>query len=69
MPGELTNKQLKGIKKKLGFDHLKAKEIKKKKRLEKATRPKGERHKSRQQEVEELLLDELENDLTSGGEE
>jgi hypothetical protein len=68
MSGGLSKRQIQGIKKMLSYDHLKAKEFKKKKRLEKANRPKGERHKSRQQEIEELLNNEIENELDAGGE-
>ena len=64
MPGGLTKKQLQGIKKGLSYDYLMAKERKKKKRLEKASRQKTERHKSKQQEIEELVQDEL--DLEQG---
>jgi hypothetical protein len=68
MSRDLSKKQIQGVKKMLSYDHLKAKELKKKKRLEKATRPKGERHKSRQQEIEELLNNAIETELDAGGE-
>jgi uncharacterized membrane-anchored protein len=51
-----------------GYDYLKAKESKKKRRQEKALRQKGERHISRQQEIEELLIDAIENDTENGDE-
>ena len=37
-------------------------------RQEKALRQKEERHKSRQQEIEELLIDAIENDSYDGDE-
>ena len=60
MSGGLTKKQLQGIKKGLSYNYILAKERKRKKRMEKATRQKTERHKSRQQEIEEIVQDELE---------
>lgn len=68
MPGEVSKRKIQGIKKALGYDYLKAKESKKKRRQEKALRQKGERHKSRQQEIEELLIDAIENDMMNGDE-
>jgi hypothetical protein len=63
MPDGLTNRQQQRLKKMLGFDYLKTKELKKKKRAEKATRQKDSRHRSRQQEIEDLLLDELQEEF------
>lgn len=64
MPGGLTKRQIKGITKKLGHDYLAEKERKKQRRREKAAqkkdRSKGERHRSRQQEIEDIVIDELE---------
>lgn len=68
MPNGLSKRQRQGLKKMLSYDYLKAKESKKKKRQEKALRQKGERHKSRQQEIEELLIDAIENDTDNGDE-
>jgi hypothetical protein len=68
MPGGLSKHQLSGIKKTLGHDYLAEKERKKQKRRERAAqgkKVKGERHKSRQQEIEELVENELE--LEGGG--
>lgn len=62
MPDGLSKRKIQGIEKALSYDYLKAKESKKKRRQEKALRQKGERHKSRQQEVEELLIDAIENE-------
>jgi uncharacterized membrane-anchored protein len=68
MPDGLSKRKIQGIKKALSYDYLKAKESKKKRRQEKALRQNGERHKSRQQEVEELLIDAIENDTEDGDE-
>jgi hypothetical protein len=63
-----SKRKIQGIKKALSYDYLKAKESKRKRRQEKALRQKGERHKSRQQEVGELLIDAIENDSENGDE-
>jgi hypothetical protein len=68
MPDELSKRRIQGIEKALSYDYLKAKEAKKKRRQEKALRRKDERHRSRQQEVEELLIDAIENDIENGDE-
>jgi len=68
MPDKLSKRQRQAIKKMLSYDYLKAKESKKKKRQEKALRQKDERHKSRQQEVEELLIDATESETENGDE-
>jgi len=68
MPDRLSKRKIQGIEKALSYDYLKAKEAKKKRRQEKALRQKDERHKSRQQEIEELLIDAIENDTESGDE-
>jgi uncharacterized membrane-anchored protein len=68
MPDGLSKRQKQRIKKMLSYDYLKAKESKKKRRQEKALRQKGERHISRQQEIEELLIDAIENDTENGDE-
>jgi len=68
MPDGLSKRKIQGIKKALSYDYLKAKEAKKKRRQEKALRQKGEHHKSRQQEIEELLIDAIENDTENGDE-
>jgi hypothetical protein len=62
MSGELSKRQRKGLEKMLSYNYLKAKEAKKKRRQEKALSQKAERHKSRQQEIEELLIDAIENE-------
>jgi hypothetical protein len=66
MPGELSKRKIQGITKTLSYDYLKAKEVKKRRRQEKASRQKSERHKSRQQEIEELLIDAMENEIETG---
>ena len=68
MPDGFSKRKIQGIKKALSYDYLKAKESKKKRRQEKALRQKGERHISRQQEIEELLIDAIENDIENGDE-
>lgn len=68
MPDGLSKRKIQGIKKALSYDYLKAKESKKKRRQEKALRQKSERHKSRQQEVEELLIDAKESETENGDE-
>jgi hypothetical protein len=68
MPDGLSKRKIKGIEKALSYDYLKAKEAKKKRRQEKALRQKDDRHKSRQQEIEELLIDAIENDPEYGDE-
>ncbi len=63
MPGDLSKHQLTGIKKTLGHDYLAEKERRKQKRRERAAQSKkvkGERHKSRHQQIEEIVEDELE---------
>ncbi len=60
MSGGLTKKQIQGIKKKLSRDYLAEKERRKQLRREKASRPKGEKHRSRQQVIEELVETEFE---------
>lgn len=62
MPDGLSKRKIQGIEKALSYDYLKAKAAKKKRRQEKALRQKNERHKSRQQEIEELLIDAMENE-------
>jgi hypothetical protein len=64
----LSKRKIQGIEKALSYDYLKAKEAKKKRRQEKALRQKAERHKSRQQEIEELLIDAIDNVTESGDE-
>ena len=68
MPDGLSKRKIQGIEKALSYDYLKAKEAKKKRRQEKALRQKDERHKSRQQEIEELLIDAIENNTEDGDE-
>ena len=68
MPDGLSKRKRQGIKKMLSYDYLKAKESKKKRRQEKALRQKSERHKSRKQEVEELLIDATESETENGDE-
>ncbi len=65
MTGEISKRKLKGITKALSRDYLAEKERRKQLRRDKANRPKTGRHKSRQQEIEELVEHELE--LEGGG--
>lgn len=60
MPGKLTKRQVKGITKMLDYDYLKEKELKKKRRQAKAQQKKADRHKSKAQEIEEIVEQELE---------
>ncbi len=67
MADELSNRRIKGIKKMLSYDRLKAKAIKKKKQIEKANQQKVDRHRSKQQEIDELLTDAIDSEEDSGG--
>ena len=62
MSHKLTKRQIKGIRKMLSYDHTVAKERKKRKKLEKATRIKDERHQTKQQKLAELVEWELEQE-------
>lgn len=62
MPGGITKRQEVSIKRMLSHDYLAEKERRKARRRERAAhaKTKGEKHKSRQQEIEELVEQELE---------
>ncbi|MGB5107319.1 MAG: hypothetical protein WBP29_03945 [Candidatus Zixiibacteriota bacterium] len=62
MPGDITKRQEQNVKRILSHDYLAEKERKKARRREKAahSKTKGDKHKSKQQEIEELVEQELE---------
>lgn len=59
MPGGLSKRTQEKIKKFLAYDYLEEKGRRKLRKQKKTQRLKGERHKSKRQEIEELLEQEL----------